>query len=99
MSKFELISEIEKLSEKPNLTDADIRTLSGRLNELKATKDEISEAIDVLPALQKYKAEHSIINLQKVCVEIAELCGAVYASTQSEEERAVYRHMVERITR
>ena len=51
---------------------------------------EYREAIDIFPALHKYKTEHNTDNLQKLCVEISQFCRAVYASTQNEQERKIY---------
>ena len=51
---------------------------------------EYREAIDIFPALHKYKIEHSAVNLQKLCVEIADFCRAIYASTTSPQERQIY---------
>lgn len=58
---------------------------------------EYREAVDIFPALHKYKNEHSTDNLKKLCVEIAEFCNAVYASTQNDNERKIYFNMLERL--
>nr|DAG65959.1 MAG TPA: hypothetical protein [Caudoviricetes sp.] len=58
---------------------------------------EYKEAMDIFPALHKYQTEHNSINLQKLCVEIAEFCRAVYASTQNENERDIYYDMLEKL--
>ena len=97
MRKAELLDEIETLAAKPKLDAVDMQNLSGRLNELKANKDEEAEAQDILPAIKRYKAEHTQANLQRLCVEIGELCTAVYASTRSEEERVIYRNMLTKL--
>ena len=60
---------------------------------------EYREAIDTFPALHKYKIEHSTANLQKLCVEIAGFCRAVYASTTSEQERRIYYDMLEKLNK
>jgi hypothetical protein len=60
-------------------------------------KTEYREAVDIFPALHKYKTEHSIDNLKKLCVEVAEFCRAIYASTQNEAERKIYRDMLDKI--
>ena len=60
---------------------------------------EYREAIDIFPALHKYKIEHTTNNLQKLCVEIAQFCRAVYASTTSEQERKIYFDMLEKLNR
>lgn len=73
-----------------------------KLNEnvpLGKQKEKYSEIEDIFPALQKYKEEHSKANLQKLCVEIAEFCRSVYASTQNEEERKIYRSMIEKLNK
>lgn len=60
---------------------------------------EYREAIDIFPALHKYKTEHNTDNLQKLCVEIAQFCRAVYASTQNEQERRIYFDMLEKLNK
>ena len=60
---------------------------------------EYREEIDVFPALHKYKTEHNTENLQKLCVEIAQFCRAVYASTQNEQERRIYFDMLEKLNK
>lgn len=60
---------------------------------------EYREAIDIFPALHKYKTEHTTDNLKKLCVEIAQFCRAVYASTTNEQERKIYFDMLEKLNR
>ena len=60
---------------------------------------EYREAIDIFPALHKYKTEHTTQNLQKLCVEIAQFCRAVYASTTNEQERRIYFDMLEKLNK
>jgi hypothetical protein len=55
---------------------------------------EKAESTDIFPSLIKYKTEHNADNLQKLCVDIADFCRSVYASTKSEEERKIYRQML-----
>lgn len=57
-------------------------------------RDEYAEAVDIFPALHKYKKEHNTVNLQKLCAEISEFCRAIYASTQNDAERQVYAEML-----
>ena len=59
--------------------------------------DEYKEAIDIIPALHKYKSDHNITNLQKLCVEIADFCRAVYSSTTSPQERQIYFDMLDKL--
>ena len=61
--------------------------------------DEYKEAIDIIPALHKYKADHNITNLQKLCVEIADFCRAVYSSTTSPQERQIFFDMLDKLTK
>ena len=53
----------------------------------------------IFPALQKYKDEHNIANLQKLMVEILEFCRSVYASTRSEDERKIYHNFIEKLNK
>lgn len=66
---------------------------------LEQIKNEYSEIVSLFPALHKYKTEHSIANLQKLCVEIAQFCRAVYSSTQNEQERKIYYDMLEKLNK
>ena len=66
---------------------------------LEKTTDAYSEIADIFPALQKYKDEHSTANLQKLMVEILEFCRSVYASTRNEQERKIYRSMIEKLNK
>ena len=63
----------------------------------KQTND--NSELDIFPALQKYKDEHSTANLQKLMVEILEFCRSVYASTRSEDERKIYHSMIEKVNK
>lgn len=75
---------------------------SDKLDEnitLTQAEQEYKEAMDIFPALHKYQAEHNSVNLQKLCVEIAEFCRAVYASTQNENEREIYYGMLEKLNK
>ena len=69
----------------------------GRLPEKKT--DAYSEIADIFPALKKYKDEHNTANLQKLMVEILEFCCSVYASTQNEAERKIYRSFIEKLNK
>ena len=62
-------------------------------------KEEYSGIIGIFPALHKYKADHNITNLQKLCVEIADFCRAVYSSTQNEQERNIYYAMLDKLNK
>ena len=67
--------------------------------EPKQLQEEYKWAIDTFPALHKYKTEHSAENLKKLCVEVAEFCNAIYASTQNDAERAIYNSMVKKLNK
>ena len=60
---------------------------------------EYREAIDIFPALHKYKIEHTTENLKKLCIEIAQFCRAVYASTTNEQERRIYFDMLDKLNK
>ena len=60
---------------------------------------EYREAIDIFPALHKYKILHNADNLKKLCVEISDFCRAVYASTQNESERNIYFGMLDKLNK
>lgn len=60
---------------------------------------EYREAIDIFPALHKYKISHNTENLQKMCVEISDFCRAIYASTQNEQERNIYFNMLDKLNK
>ena len=59
--------------------------------------EEYREVVDIVPALHKYKADHSITNLQKLCVEISDFCRAVYSSTENEQERQIFNAMLDKL--
>lgn len=72
---------------------SDVKIKSDKLEDgvtLEQAKAEYKEAIDIIPALHKYQTEHNSVNLQKLCVEIAEFCQKVYASTRNDDERDIY---------
>ena len=59
--------------------------------------EEYKEVVGIIPSLHKYKADHNITNLQKLCVEIADFCRAIYASTESPQERQIYFAMLDKL--
>ena len=63
----------------------------------KQIADEYKEAVDIFPALHKYKNEHNTANLQKLCIEVYEFCRAIYASTQNEDERNVFEKIFDKL--
>ncbi len=66
---------------------------------LEEVQEEYGEAVDIFPALHKYKADHSTVNLQKLCVEVASFCRAIYASTRNDAERNVYFAMLDKLNK
>ena len=66
---------------------------------LEQIKEEYSEIVGIFPALHKYKIEHNTDNLQKLCVEIADFCRAIYASTESQQERQIYYAMLDKLNK
>lgn len=82
-----------------NQTNGGERSKKFEDSPLEQQKNVYSEIADIFPALQKYKDEHNTANLQKLMVEILEFCRSVYASTRSEDERKVYRSMIEKLNK
>lgn len=68
-------------------------------NLLGQTQSKYSELEDIFPALRKYREEHNKTNLKKLCVEILEFCRSIYASTENEEERQIYRTMIQKLNK
>lgn len=64
---------------------------------LETAQKEYGEAMSIFPALHKYKTEHNTANLQKLCVEVAEFCRAIYASTRNDDERRIYKDMLAKL--
>lgn len=64
---------------------------------LSQAQREYKEAIDIFPALHKYKNEHTSENLQKLCVEISDFCRAIYVSTKNDVEKKIYFSMLEKL--
>lgn len=60
---------------------------------------EYEEVVGIIPSLHKYKADHNTTNLQKLCVEIADFCRAVYSSTQNEQERQIFYAMLDKLNK
>ena len=60
---------------------------------------EYEEVVSIVPALHKYKADHNITNLQKLCVEIADFCRAIYASTENDQERQIFNSMLDKLNK
>ena len=80
-------------------TNGSVKSKQFEDSPLGKQKDAYSEIADIFPALQKYKDEHTVQNLQKLCVEISEFCRSVYASTKSDKEREVYFSMLKKLNR
>ena len=66
---------------------------------LTQAEQEYKEAMDIFPALHKYKTEHNTDNLKKLCVEIADFCRAVYSSTKSPQERQIFFDMLDKLNK
>lgn len=64
---------------------------------LEQIKREYKEAIDIFPALHKYKDTHNTANLQKLCVEVVDFVKAIYSSTQNEQERDVLKKTIDKL--
>ena len=60
---------------------------------------EYEEIVSIIPSLHKYKSDHNITNLQKLCVEIADFCHAIYASTENEQERQIFNAVLDKLNK
>ena len=76
----------------------DLGTYEDKVTPVQLTT-EYREAIDIFPALHKYKTEHNADNLKKLCVEVSDFCRAIYASTQNEKERNIYFNMLDKLNK
>lgn len=82
-----------------------LKSENGGVPELKQFEDNslenqtktFSEVDDIFPALQKYKNEHNADNLQKLLVQVSEFYRAIYASTKNEDERKVFKKMLDKL--
>lgn len=95
----ELRAEIEKIAELPTITMQNVQTLAmlhGAICALEcvADGDAEGELSDILPALHSYRAEHCTETLTQLCVEIADLCAAVYATTTCDAEREIFHRIL-----
>lgn len=54
---------------------------------------------DFLNVLKQYKAEHSAVNLTKLCNAFYDALRAIYASTRNDSERNIYFNMVSKISK
>jgi uncharacterized protein YaaR (DUF327 family) len=88
----------ESNRESLNQESANVKSERFEDNSLEKTNKENSE-IKFFQALQKYKDEHNSANLQKLMVEILDFCRSVYASTQNEAERNIYRSMIQKLNK
>ncbi len=65
---------------------------------LEQIKEEYGEMIiGIFPALHKYKNEHNASNLQKLCIEVVEFCKSIYASTQNDAERRIFKDILSKL--
>ena len=78
--------------------------LEDDVSEIKEhTKEEkslpISELDAAFPCLIQYRQNRCAENFGGICREIADLCEQLYASTTSDDERAMYSRMAAKIKR
>ena len=99
-----LSSEIEKLSNQ-KITNSTSELLANyymaktALESLVENTPPMFEArIDSMPALANFQNNHTEQNLQRVCLEIRELCLSVWATLRTEEEKTIFKNMVEILT-
>ncbi len=73
--------------------------IGGENVDIETIQEEYKQAVDIFPALHKYQKDHSTVNLQKLCVEVAEFCQSIYASTQNSAERNIYFNMLKKLNK
>ena len=103
-----LTEEIEKLS-REKITNSTAQILSTYYGARKClaemqtplTKNVESDIMiphsEYLPSAKAYFDTHEMRSLQKLCLEIQELCVSVYATLQNDEEKNIYRMMSKNI--
>lgn len=100
----EIRQKIAEILNKQTFGMQDVQTLALCWGALQLVVDapdtaQEQELTDVFPALRMYQSNHTEANLQKLCVEIVEFCRSVYASTQSEAERSIYKSMLDKLNK
>ena len=105
-----LTEEIEKLS-REKMTNSTAQLLSTYygarkcLVEMQAPleksveNDIIISHSEYLPSAREYFGTHEKRSLQKLCLEIQELCVSVYSTLQNDEEKNIYNIMVKNIVK
>lgn len=103
-----LTEEIEKLS-REKITNSTAQLLSTYYGAKKcllemqtpltkeAENDIIISPSEYLPSARDYFNTHERRSLQKLCLEIQELCVSVYATLQNEEEKTIYYNMIDNL--
>lgn len=99
-----LTEEIEKLS-REKITNSTAQLLSTYYGARKclvemqapltkeAENDIMISSSECLPSARDYFNTHERRSLQKLCLEIQELCVSVYGTLQNEEEKNIYSMM------
>ena len=80
-------------------TRKNVIDIGGENVSIENIQEEYKQVVSVFPALHKYQKEHSATNLQKLCVEVAQFCRSIYASTQNDSEREIYYNMLARLNK
>ena len=84
-------SAFEKVLAKSNINLPQTEKMSVKTNFYAP----VNELKDIAPNLNTFIENHTVDNLQRLCIEIKEFCQAVYALTNSDEERKIYFNMVD----
>lgn len=98
----QLTAEIQKICASAKLDMQAAQNLSIFWGALQAVESipqttEETELVDILPALTRYQHTRSISDYRALCKEVEQFCHALYASTENEEERAIYNNMVAKL--
>lgn len=94
----DLIRKISAVSSKSELSDEDVKTLGGYLEDLQNMPKELSELTDIFPALTAYRERHSVATLHKLCTEVVEFVQALIASTRNSDERKIIQAALRKVT-
>lgn len=80
-------------------TRKNVIDIGGEDVSIENIQEEYKQVVSIFPALHKYQKDHSATNLQKLCVEVAQFCRSIYASTQNDAERDIYYNMLKKLNK
>ena len=66
----------------------------------KQLENSLDESVtNIFPSLTSYKAEHTLVEFKKLCLEIQTFLREVYASTRNKEEREIFFSALDKVKR